>query len=190
MNLNLETKPCENCSGTMSMSGHDGIFVNYTCDYCGHTEKVPFQSEKEAQFYMDTEKREHYIRLREGLLDWEATNWYQLHKDIEGFINKHHELRDDLQFQMALVACLTKGYHQMDYEKYKQCKSIFKKIDKIYKARLKDLKAQSKKLLLSDSMTDYRTSRVKYIGLRNEFLRTKTAWKLVWKLAKFLFNKI
>ena len=96
--------------------------------------------------------------------------------------------RNDLQFRMAIIACLTSGFNRMDHEKYRQCKGRFKAADKMYRLSLKRLKMQISDPELSDSIEDYQTSRAKYVLLRNEYLQTKTMWKMVWNIAKMFLK--
>ena len=188
VDMNLDKRRCEDCGGSVSIQHFDRNGIHFMCDACGKEDTYVFVSEEESQFYMDEAQQALFGRLREGFIDWQATNWDRLYKDFIAFIDEHPEYENDLQFRMAIIACLTSGFNRMDHEKYRQCKGRFKAADKMYRLSLKRLKMQISDPELSDSIEDYQTSRAKYVLLRNEYLQTKTMWKMVWKIAKMFLK--
>ena len=136
---------------------------------------------------MDNTKAKLFGKLRKGLIDWQVTDWEQLRKDFSEFI-QYADLPNDLQLKMAVIACVTKGFNTMSAEEYKQSKKDFKIVDRLYKQRLKDLRAQMKNPVLSNSMEDYKVSRARYVELRNEYLQTKMMYKLLWSVVKGFFK--
>ncbi len=188
MDLNLDKKTCEMCGGDLAITHFDMNRLYYKCEHCGDETVYAFKSAEEAEFYANELKRELFFRLREGFSDWQRTNWDELHKDFIQAINKQPELEKNLQIQMGLIACLTKGFRQMDDVNYQQCKRLFKIVDKTYKQRLKALRAQAKNPVLSDSIQSYQMSREQYVALRNEYLQTKKIYKLLWSLLKYFLK--
>ena len=86
---------------------------------------------------------------------------------------------------MAIIACLTKGFHDLDDRRYKECKRIFKITEKVYKRYLKD------PLSVADAMgeagpVEYEDYRKQYKHCRNEYRNTKLAWKLAYTIGKKL----
>ncbi len=188
VDMNLDKRRCGDCGGAVEIQHFDSNCIYFMCKACGKEDTYTFQNEEEARFYMEEAQQELFGRLREGFIDWQATNWDRLFKDFMAFLDEHPEFENDLQFRMAIVACLTNGYNRMDHEKYRQCKGRFKAADKMYRSSLRLLRTQISNPELSDSIEDYQTSRAKYVQLRNEYLQTKTMWKMVWKIAKMFLK--
>lgn len=188
VDMNLDKKRCAACGGIVSIRHFDRECVYFLCNACGKEDTYTFANEEESQFYMDEAKQALFGRLREGFIDWQVTNWSDLYKDFTAFLDEHPEFENDLQFRMALIACITDGFNRMDHQKYLQCKGRFKAADKMYRFSLKQLKMQISNPDLEDSIEDYQTSRTKYVQLRNDYLQTKTAWKAVWKIAKMFLQ--
>ena len=188
MDVNLDRKKCEGCGGDLLILRFDMDHIYYKCKNCGDESRYTFQSEEEAEFYLEDAKQELFGKLREGFLDWRKTNWDKLHREFIEFVNQHPFLENDLQLKMAVVACLTKGFNTLDAENYRQSKENFKIVDRMYKQRLKLLRAQMKNPVLSESMEDYKMSRAKYVELRNQYLQTKMVYKLLWSVVKGFFK--
>ena len=181
----MSIKTCPICGGMLEQQGADLNNIYYKCTSCGQTE-VEKIKEDEVNAAFEMAKRELLGRIRSGFVDWRATQWEQLQMDLLDFINRYDQVQDDIRFQMAIVACMTKGFNILDAEKYTECKKKFKIIDKAYKKHLKALKIQASDPALSESMEDYKESRKKYLKLRNEYRNTKLAWKLVFTIMKKL----
>jgi hypothetical protein len=125
-------------------------------------------------------------RIREGMSDWQATQWDRLEKDLVDFINRYAPLEHDIELQIARIACITSGFNMIDDQKYKSCKARFKIMDKVYKSELKRLKKISKKPELSETMEGYQEARAKYLKLRNQYLEQKFLWKIFFSVTKLL----
>ena len=186
LDMNLDKKRCPYCDGIGKIIRFDEDHIYYQCQYCGETYSHTFRSKEEAEFYIEDAKRKLFAELNEGLLDWRMTNWKQIRKDFMQFIDLHPHLQNDLIFQMGILACDTKGFNMMDLNQYRDTKERFKRIDKIYKQRLKALKAQMKNPVLSESMESYKLSRAQYVELRNQYLQTKMIIKVFWSILKKL----
>ena len=174
---------CLVCGGLFEQTGADSKNIYHKCPYCGNTVSTPVK-EDEANLVFEMEKRELLGRIRSGFVDYRVTQWDQLYSDLVDFTNRYDQLSNDLQFQMAIIACMTKGFNIMDTEKYTQCKNLFKITDKMYKQQLKDLKQKAEDPSLSETIEEYKQYRVKYIRLRNQYRNTKLAWKIVFAILK------
>ena len=188
IDMNLDKKKCKDCGGTLIIKRFDKERIYYECAHTGDEYEYVFQSPEEANYYMESVKQELFAKLRKGFIDWQVTDWEQLKKDFDNFIIQHKELENDLQIKMAVIACVTKGFNTMDAEQYRQSKIDFKIVDRMYKARLKELRTQMKSPVLSNSMEDYKISRARYVALRNEYLQTKMMYKLLWSVLKKFFK--
>ena len=188
MDMNLDRKKCEGCGGDLMILRFDMNHIYYQCKHCGQESRYTFKSVEEAEFYLEDAKQALFGKLREGFVDWRMTNWDQLHDEFIEFINQHPDFENDLQLKMAIVACVTKGFNLLDAANYRQSRLKFKVVDRMYKQRLKVLRAQMKNPVLSESMEDYKMSRAKYVELRNQYLQTKMAYKLLWSVVKGFFK--
>lgn len=181
--MNQDKKQCPICGGLIQSDGADRQYAYYLCMACGNRVSVPLDEDGNQGFVQ--EKRELLGRIRLGMVDWQVTQWDRLHTDLIKFINRYDEAQTDIQIQIGLVACITKGFNALDPETYGQCKKLFKCTEKLYKQHLKTLKRQAEPSL-NESVTDYRESRDKYIKCRNEYRNTKLAWKAVFFILKKL----
>ena len=188
LDMNLDKKKCAICGGNMTIKRFNNERVYYECSACGETIEYIFKSSEEANYYLENTKQKLFAKLRKGFIDWQVTDWGQLKKEFDEFILQHPDFGNDLQVKMAVIACVTKGFNSMDAEQYQQSKVTFKVIDRVYKARLKELRAQMKEPVLSNSMEDYKISRARYVTLRNEYLQTKMMYKLLWSVLKKFFK--
>ena len=181
----MTIKTCPVCGSLFEQKSADSHNIFYQCTGCGNKMSIAIE-EGDVNNEFELAKRELLGRLHSGLVDWRVTQWEQLQKDLLDFINRYEQIHHDMQFQMAIVACLTKGFNVMEAEKYRQCKILFKSADKMYKQQLKALKAQASDPTLSETMEDHKEARAKYIRLRNQYRNTKLLWKLIF----FAFKKL
>ena len=137
------------------------------------------QKHSNAKLIYENTKHELFARLRRGFEDWRVTQWDQLYKDFIDFTNAHEHLQGDIRFQMAIVACLTKGFNSMDPEKYRQCKALFKATDEVYKKQLKAMKKQASDPAYSATISEYEACRAKYVKLHNAYVGKKSPWSLI-----------
>lgn len=187
--MNLDKKKCPVCNGTLVIKSFDMNGITYECAHCGEMSTYTFKNADEAKFYIENTKAKLFGKLRKGFIDWQVTDWEHLRQEFSNFIENAH-LESDLQLKMAVIACVTKGFNTMDADQYQQSKVDFKVVDRMYKQRLKALRAEMKQKhpVLSNSMEDYKVSRAKYVELRNQYLQTKMMYKIMWSVVKNFFK--
>ena len=188
IDMNLDKKKCPDCGGTLVIKRFTKEQIYYECAFEGTESCYTFQSPEEANFYLESAKQKLFAKLRKGFIDWQVTDWNHLRRNFDDFISQHPDFENDLQMKMAVIACITKGFNMMDNEQYRQSKIHFKIVDGLYKQRLKELCAQMKNPLLFNSMEDYKISRARYVDLRNQYLQTKTMYKIGWGLVRGFFR--
>jgi len=179
--MSTTVRLCEICQGDLKFQYSDAKNAYYKCPFCGATVTVPMEGDAEHEF--ELAKKEMIARLHMSFVDWQATDWDQLYRDLNEFMIRNEQLHNDIRFQMGLTACLTKGFNIIDAEKYNECKKIFKATEKIYKAQLKLLKMQVDSTV-PESVSEYKEAREKYIKCRNDYLNTKAMWKILFFLLK------
>lgn len=176
-----DTYRCPNCGGIMKQVGADLQKVYYQCEYCPTKKSVSLNSEDNVQYLIV--KNELLTRVRMGVFDVNATQWQALQKEILKFMGSYEAAAHDIQLQISVVACITRGFSLLDAEKYKQCKNLYKATEKIYKKYMKDLKSQSDEEKRK-SVEQYEEYRSKYKKCRNQYRNTKLAWKAVFFVAR------
>ena len=180
----MDTKQCPICGTPLNQEGADTTKIYYHCVACGHNLSVSISNDEgNAEFTL--RKREILSRVRMGFVDWRVTQWDRLQADLIDFMGRYESTQTDIQLQVAILACITKGFNVMDAEKYKQCKALYKMTEKIYKLHLKSLKKQMDPNLY-ESVSDYKESRTKYKTCVNQYRNTKMAWKVLFFFIKKL----
>lgn len=176
---------CPQCGGPVVQDGADLTTIYYRCAACGTLTSVPITDDGngDGNAVYAQKKREIMGRLHKGFLDWRLTQWDRLYTELSDFIIRYEAAQHDIQIQMGLLACITRGFNMMDAERYKQCRTLFKITEKMYKHHLKALKAQMDPSLY-DSVSDYKESRAKYKKCLNTYRNTKLAWKAVFFVVK------
>ena len=174
---------CRECGCEFKEAGADASTAYFRCKGAGHLAKVKL--ENGDNMYMAIKRRDLIGKIREGFEDWRVTRWDSLHKELIDFCNLYDEAQTDIQIQMGILACMTKGFNTIDAEKYPQCKRLFKITERMYKQRLKELKRQMDKSL-PESFGDYKNDRVQYMKCRDEYRSMKLAWKIVLYIVKKL----
>lgn len=168
----------------MKQEGADSSFIYFKCHACGNTDQIAIgEGGIDANAAYALSKRELTGRLSAGLLDWRATQWDRLYTDLTKFLNDYDDAKKDIQLQMGLVACITRGFNLMDAEKFEQCKKLYKLTERMYKAHLKFLKTQTDPALY-ETVSEYKESRAKYKKCLNEYRNTKLAWKALFFVLK------
>jgi len=162
-------KKCPKCGGTLEYTGSDSKNCFYECPYCGDQTMFSMEGDGGAAIAFEATKKELFERLRRGLEDWRAANWDSLYKDFSGFIAAHDHLQNDVRCQLALIACLTKGFNRMDPDKATYCKALIKSVDKMYKQQKKELKRKIKNPALSNSFDDYESARARFDKLQSDY---------------------
>ena len=178
---------CKRCGAMMAQMGQEGNKVRFHCKSCGYNDFVTMSSDDNSNYWH--ERSELLSRIRNGIFDWQTASWDYLRKDVIYFTGKYEAARSDIYFKIALVACVTEGFHSMDTERYRQCKIIFKATERIYKEYLKDPNPTAKfaKQTGNSDMTDYEEYRDLYKRCRNEYRNGKIWWKIIFFFAKKAF---
>lgn len=181
--MNAEKK-CPNCGFLMVQTGTTGGKMLYHCKGCGHDEYVDISTEGLSAFEM--KRAELLTRVSKSILGCDVGQWDYLRRDILDFIGHYEQTRNDIHLQMAIVACITHGFRDMDNEIYKQTKLIFKVTEKMYKAHLKAIKRMGHGQI--KDVEQYEEYRVMYKNRRNEYRNTKLMWKAVMSLGKMVIK--
>lgn len=181
--MTTDVTKCPVCAGPMNQEGADAEVAYYRCVACGHLATVKMKTDDNTAYALG--RRELTGRVREGMIDWRLAQWDQLYADLQSFINRYSVAKYDVQLQMDLIACLTKGFNVMDAEKYKQCKIMYKQTERMYKNQLKMLKTQRDEAM-AESVETYADLRKKYKACRNAYRNTKIMWKIAFSLLKKL----
>lgn len=158
----------------------------YHCKGCGHDEYVTVSEDGKSAFEM--KRAELLSRTTKSVLGVDVGQWEYLHRDILNFIGHYEEARHDIHLQMAIVACITDGFRDMDSEKYKQTKRIFKVTEKMYKAHLRALKQLGCGQI--EDVEHYEEYRSLYKNCRNEYRNTKLMWKIAMSVGKILIRGV
>ena len=180
---------CESCGSIMVQVGTERQKAINQCRACGRNEYIDLGDDDNMEYW---HKRSDLLgRIRKGIFDWEITNWRILRDDIVDFTSRYEEARTDVYLMIALVACITQGFHIMDKEQYKECKAIFKVTEKMYKAYRKNPTAPSEfKVEKSSShVKEYEEYRNMYKKCQYEYQKEQLAWKIAFKMFKFLVPK-
>ena len=164
----------------------DGKRIYSICGACGARACYSFRSEEEAERYVINANREILIRVYSGLVNWELTQWDLLHRDIVKFISAHPYVTNDIRFQMARIACMTRGFHIMDEDIYHACQSRFVVTEEIYKGLVKFSKQQLSLPRKLDDLEDYDRARINYKHLRDMYQAEKIAGALIKTTVKTL----
>ena len=181
--MNNNDHRCKECGAKMDQIGTEYQTAIYKCKYCGHTEYVQFAPGDNTEFL---HKKSMLLgRVRKGILDWEVTNWDVLRNEIMDFMTANHAARNDIYFRVAIIACLTKGFHDLDDQRYKECKRLFKVTEKVYKRYIKDPTAFASDFE-NGGVFEYEEYRNLYKKCRSDYRNTKLAWKLAYTVGKKL----
>ncbi len=170
---------CSNCGSKMVQTGTEHNSAIYHCRSCGHDEYVQISDSGHGDYL---HRRSMLLgRVSKGVIDWEVTQWDTLCREILDFMTAFHMARNDIGLKIAIIACLTKGFHDMDKKKYKECKQIFKVTEKVYKRYSKNPSVIPEEMSDTNAM-EYEEYRRMYKACKYEFLGKKTAYKLLFKL--------
>lgn len=185
MSATIKNK-CSACGGGFEFQYCDMKYIFFRCKHCDFGVYYEFRDEEEAHRFAEEENQTILGRLRAGFVDWEVTQWDQLHDDIVAFINSHPYVENDIRFHMAKIACITRGFHIMDEEVYERCHNRFTVADKIYKVLLKSAEKKANNPELSAILEEYHEARHYYVALQTEYVAVKTAKKAVKVVLKKL----
>lgn len=174
---------CSQCGMKMVQVGTEGQTAIYHCRSCGNDEYVEITVNEKTDFL---HKKSMLLgRVRKGIIDWEITQWDTLRNEIMDFTIAHQAARNDIYFHMAIIACLTKGFHDLDDRRYTECKRIFKVTEKVYKRYCKNPTVIPEEMGAAGA-SEYEEYRQMYKKCRNEFRNTKIAWKVLFTVGKKL----
>lgn len=177
---------CPRCQSLMKQTGSMNGKTQYGCAFCGNTKLIDIPIEKNLNYW--NTRAALLTRVRNGILDWQVTNWNQLRKDIFDFIGRYEEARSDVYFKISIVACITEGYHVLNADRYKEAKAIFRLTEKQYKLETKNLK-QATDPEMSRAMVEYEEFRNLYRQCRSEYRNKKIYWKILTFFFKTLIFK-
>lgn len=180
------TYQCPQCGDMLMQVGADVSAARYRCKSCGYIKSVEITGTVNAVLIQ--QRAELLSRIRVGLIDWKITQWSTLQKDIFQFMTNYESMKNDIELQMGIIACMTHGFNLIDSDKYKQCKIMFKLTEKMYKQSLKSLKEKADSELYT-SVSQYKDQRAKYKKCRNDYRNTKLAWKGIFFIGKKLLLK-
>ena len=184
--LNTEMK-CKRCGSYMKQKGSMQGQTLYHCSSCGYDEYVALSTDDNSEYWV---KRSALLgRVRKGIIDWEVTGWDYLKNDVLDFVASYEAAQFDIYFKIAIIACLTKGFHDMNNERYRECKRLFKVTEKIYKRYRKD--PEAKKNYASETgssgVVEYEEYRHLYKKCLYDYRCTQLAWKVLFSVGKKIF---
>ncbi len=181
--MNNNDHRCSQCGSKMVQTGTEYNTAIYHCRSCGNNEYVQMAVNDNAEFL---HKRSMLLgRVRKGILDWEITQWDTLKIEIIDFTNAFHAARNDIYFQMAIIACLTKGFHDLDDKRYKECKRIFKITEKVYKRYSKHPENVPVEMGNTGAM-EYEEYRQMYKKCKNDYKSHKLLYKAIFTVGRKL----
>ena len=174
---------CPQCGAKMNQVGAEGNKALYHCTCCGHNATVTLSADDNADYLV--KKGELLSRSFRGITEWKTTSWDYLRKDLLDFMGRYEDAKSDMRFHMALLACITNGFHYITAETYKECKTIYKLCEKLYKTKLRELK-QKPDVTATEQVAEYEKNRALYKKCRNDYRNTKIAWKIAFTVFKKL----
>lgn len=174
---------CAQCGATMEQKGAEGRTVLYHCPYCGFDTAVQMDGDSNADYMV--KKTELLCRVAKGVSEWNTTQWDYLRKDLLDFMSRYEDARADVRLNMGVLACITHGFHYITAENYKECKTVYKLTEKLYKVMVREMK-QTPSAKLTEQSEEYKQDRKLYKKCRNDYRNTKLAWKAVF----FVFRKL
>lgn len=184
--MNDTTLTCKQCGAVMTQEGSERQKVRYHCHCCGRTEYVDIGKDDNDTYWQL--RSELLSRVRVGLFDWQITNWQYLRRDIQDFIGRYEEARDDIYLKISIVACITDGFHDMNKEEYREAKAIFRVTEKVYKDAMKQRKLNPT-APISENYLNYEEYRTMFKQCRYDYRSRKIYWKIVFFLLKRLIPR-
>jgi hypothetical protein len=186
MTDNTTVTKCAQCGAKMKQVGMEGPVAIYHCSCCGNNTTVTVTSDTNTEYF--ARKNELLSRTMTGIADWKTASWDYLRKDLLDFMSRYEDARSDIRLNMAVLACITHGFHYITAETYKECKITYKLTEKLYKATLRTLK-QKPDIKTEEQIAEYKQNRALYKKCRNDYRNTKIAWKIVFSIFKKLLLK-
>ena len=174
---------CVQCGANMEQVGAQGQTVLFHCPYCGYNATADIAANSNGDYLV--KKTELLCRVTKGISEWNTTQWDYLRKDLVDFMSRYEDARADMLLNMGVLACVTHGFHYITEKNYKECKTIYKLTEKLYKVTLKNLKNNVDPKIVEQA-EEYKQDRNLYKKCRNDYRNTKMAWKAVF----FVFKKL
>ena len=174
---------CPLCGSKMNQVGAEGNTVLYHCVCCGHNTSATMEGGDNSEYMI--KKTELLSRVTSGLSEWKTASWDHLRKDVLDLMSRYEDARTDIRLNMAVLACVTHGFHYITPENYKECKNVYKLTERMYKIMLRSLK-KAPDVKTSEHISDYKQNRTLYKKCRNDYRNTKMAWKVLF----FFFRKL
>ena len=178
--MNTSDQRCAACGTIMTQTGSFEGKVIYKCKGCGRQETVELAVGDNSVYQIG--RADLLTRTAKGVLDWKITQWDALRRDVQDFMGRYDEARKDIHLHMAIIACVTYGFHNMNTEIYRESKHIFKLTERIYKQHCKLLKKTGGGSI--QNVERYEEYRSMYKICRNEYRNTKLAWKIAFSILK------
>ena len=177
---------CSACGTIMTQTGSCEGKILYKCKSCGRQDSVTLAVEDNTTFWV--KRAELLARAEKGVIDWKITQWDYLRRDLQSFMGSYDDARYDIHLRMAVIACVTYGFHNMDTPIYKESKPMFKYTERLYKQHRKLLKKTGiGNIQNAEKYEDYRDM---FKDCRNEYRNKKLAWKISIALVKRLLPHI
>ena len=183
--MNNGNRTCPICASIMKQTGGAHGYVRYHCPSCGNDIYDELKTDENYEYWR--KRGELLGRVKEYILEnASAYQWEHLSKDILSFTTHYPEANVDIYFTMALIACYTNGFTDMDNDKYKKCKVMFKVTEKVYKRYCKENFAKDRfsKETGDEGFTSYEDYRTRYRKLWYEYQSNKLAWKIIFAMGK------
>ena len=186
MATNLTIVKCEQCGSKMKQIGAEGNVAFYHCPACGLDATVTLENEENSERLV--KKTELLARTARGIAEWETASWDYLKKDLLDFMARYEDERLDIRMEMALLASITHGFHYITEENLKECKTLYKLTERLYKVLLRELKLNfdPKK---SENAEEYKKNRALYKKCLDDYRGKKIMWKAAFSVLK-MFSPI
>ncbi len=183
MTTNTMSVKCDRCGSFMKQVGAEGQTVLYHCSACGANATVSVAADGNTELIAG--KTELLVRVSTGIAAWETTQWDYLKRDLLDFMARYPDVKSDFRMQMALLATITHGFHYVTEETYKECKTVYKLTDKLYKCMVRAMGDVPDPGAV-ESSEEYKKNRALYKKCVNDYRNTKLAWKLAFSVVKKL----
>ena len=181
MTSNVNIVKCVQCGAKMKQVGAEGGQALYHCASCGFDTAIAMENDANVDFLM--KRTELLARTANGIAQWDSTAWDYLKKDLLDFMARYEDAKIDIRLEMALLASVTHGYHYITEENLKECKTLYKLTERLYKGLLRELKKEldPKK---AENAEEYKKNRILYKKCMNEYRNKKLAWKVAFTVVK------
>lgn len=181
MTSNATIVKCAQCGAKMKQVGAENGTALYHCSSCGYDTTVAMENDANAELH--AKRTELLVRTANGIAEWESTSWDYLKKDLMDFMVRYEDVKLDIRVQMALLASITHGFHYITEENYKECKTLYKLTQRLYKCLLRELETDPDPKKTENS-EEYKKNRALYKKCLNDYRNKKLAWKIAFIVIK------